>query len=422
MKAQPASTTFLVLAGGIGKRFAPISVNKTLVPLFGKPVLQHTLEQIERVGGKRVVVIANDDNQSWLRSYATKLDLTIITQSSAGGMAEAVLLASTAISATPTLIMNASDFVSDNLFLQLFKQASVTSTILVGQERAEYFNGGYLALQDNRVVSIVEKPGAGKQPSNYINLVFHYFANPNRFIELLHATTSKQDDHYEVALAQLLNEQQVGFVPYTEYWQALKQPHMLLELTQVLLEHRLPAVSPRIAKTELSAEISDSATIEGPVAFGTGVRVEAGAVIKGPVYLGDSVIVGTQSLVRDSIVESGSVIGYASEVARSYVGPECKLHHNFIGDSVLEAHVNPSWGTTLANWRLDGTPPVINYPYGKVQLATNKFGSILGAHTFCGINCSLMPGTTTAPHTQLYPHICVKGALSGVITRSNVVP
>lgn len=195
----------------------------------------------------------------------------------------------------------------------------------------------------------MEKPGAGNQPSKYINLVFHYFANPDRSIELLSQTTSQSDDHYEQALATLLKEEVVHFMPYTDYRQALKQPHMLLELTQVLLEHRLPAVSPRIAKTELSAEISDSATKEGPVAFGTGVRVEAGAVIKGPVYLGDSVIVGTQSLVRDSIVESGSVIGYASEVARSYVGPESKLHHNFIGDSVLEAHVNPSWGTTLAN-------------------------------------------------------------------------
>lgn len=422
MNNKPATTTFLVLAGGVGKRFAPISVNKTLVPLFGKPILQHTLEQIERIGGKRVVVIANDDNQAWLRSFVSRLDLTIINQSAAGGMAEAVLLAQSAISTHPTLILNATDIVSDNLFDSLFQMTATAQTLIVGQHRDEYFNGGYLQIKGDRIISIVEKPSEGNQPSNYIKLVFDYFANPDRFIELLRQTTSQSDDHYELALAKLLTEEVVRFVPYSEYWQALKQPHMLLDLLQVMLTHQLHPIKPAVAVSKLGALISDRAVIEGPVQFGTGVRIEAGAVIKGPTYLGDNVIIGTHALVRDSSVEAGSVIGFGSEIARSYIGPNCKLHHNFIGDSVLESHINPSWGTTCTNWRLDGKPPLIHYPYGTVHYPQPKFGSILGKDTFCGANCTLMPGTTTTSHTRIYPNMQVKGALSGVITRSNVVP
>ena len=40
-----------------------------------------------------------------------------------------------------------------------------------------YFPGGYLTLEGGRVTSVVEKPGAGNEPSDLVNLVAHVFAS-----------------------------------------------------------------------------------------------------------------------------------------------------------------------------------------------------------------------------------------------------
>ena len=78
-----------------------------------------------------------------------------------------------------------------------------------------------------------------------------------------------------------------------------------------------------------SANISQHALIEGNVYIDEDAHVDAYAVIKGPAYIGRGVRIGNHALVRQSCVEEGSVIGYGSEIARSYIGPNCMIHHNF---------------------------------------------------------------------------------------------
>ena len=399
------STTVLVLASGIGKRFAPLVTDKTLIPLMGKPLLQHTFESLQKAGFTDVIVTTNQHNHDFVKNYQSNLKIKAVTQAQSLGMADAVITAKPFLKAQPLLIINATDFVDDKLFdlLSAKIESTQATAILVGKEQKEYFDGGYLQVDGERLVGIVEKPGADKKPSNLVNLVFHWFRQPQEFLQLLATSQSNQDDLYEQALSKFIQEKNVGFFSYTGWWQAVKYPHMLHPLTQLFLQHHLTA------KIDPTAKIHSTAVIDGPVFIGKNVTLEAGAVIKGPSYLGENTVIGNHVLVRQSNVEKNCLIGFGSEVARSYIGPGCKLHHNFIGDSILESNVNPSFGTTLANWRFDDQTIKISYPNQEIDSHFDKFGAILADGVFCGVNCSLMPGTVIGAASKLYPQIKIKG-------------
>jgi NDP-sugar pyrophosphorylase family protein len=200
-----------------------------------------------------------------------------------------------------------------------------------------------------------------------------------------------------------MQKHQVEFMAYQGYWQKLKQAHQVLDMTQLFLKYKLKN---KIAR---GAYVDRLAKIDGPVQIEGGAKILAGAVIKGPAYIGQNVIVGNHTLIRDSIIEKDSVIGFGSEVARSYVGPSCSLHHNFIGDSVLEAQVNPSYGTCTANLRFDGQAVKMRLPNKASQsdllLETNKgkLGAIMARGVFLGVNCSILPGISLGENAKALP-------------------
>ncbi|MBU2543251.1 NTP transferase domain-containing protein [Patescibacteria group bacterium] len=399
---------FVILAGGQGQRFAPLVTNKTMFPFMDKPLLYWQLEQLQRAGVQKVLIATHPDNHSFLKKLKIKgLDIQTKCQTKPLGMADALLCLETEISNQPIVIMNAVDVVADELFKILLKEISAHQPqgLVTGIKVSDYFLGGYLQLQNSRVTAVVEKPQPGQEPSDLVNLVFHYFSQPQKFIQLIKQTSSQKDDVYEQALSQLMQQQTFGYITYDNYWHKLKYPHYVLDVMRLFLTHRLQA------SIDPTVQISNKATIEGQVLIDKNVKVEAGAVIKGPVYIGPNTIIGSHTLIRQSMIERDTIIGFGSEVARSYIGPKCRLHHNFIGDSVLEAEVNPSFGTVTTNLRLDKQNIKLKTLEGEIETSQEKLGAILAKGVFCGVNCSLMPGITVGANTKIYPGLVVNQAL-----------
>ena len=394
---------FLVLAGGIGKNFTPLVTSKSVFPFFGQALITHTLEMIRLAGAKQAIVVCNADNEELIKKLDSKnLKIQTIRQNEASGQADAISLASELVHNQPVLIMNAVDLIDPKFLATFVKRAEKTYAQIVGMKVTEYFLGGYLKVEGNRVTSIIEKPAKGQEPSDLANLFFHYFSEPQELFDLI-KKQKNSDDAYEKALDQLMQKHQVEFMAYQGYWQKLKQAHQVLNMTQLFLKYKLKN---KIAR---GAYVDRLARIDGPVQIESGAKILAGAVIKGPAYIGQNVIVGNHTLIRDSIIEKDSVIGFGSEVARSYVGPSCSLHHNFIGDSVLEAQVNPSYGTCTANLRFDGQAVKMRLPNKASQsdflLETNKgkLGAIMARGVFLGVNCSILPGISLGENAKALP-------------------
>ncbi len=395
---------FVVLAGGIGKNFAPLVTSKTLFPFLGKPFIAHTLEMIEAAGAREAIVVCNSENEQIIQNLSNKkLKIKTIVQDEALGQANALNLVSKIVKDDQSIIiMNAVDLIDPLALRGFVKKAIGSYAAILGMKVNEYFLGGYLKVDGEKLLGIIEKPKKGEEPSNIANLFFHYFSKPGEIFELI-AGQNGEDDAYEKALDELIQKNQVSFMVYEGYWQKLKQAHHVLDMTQLFLKHKIKN------KIDRTAKIDRSVKIEGLVQIEAGAKILAGAVIKGPAYIGASTIIGNHCLVRDSIIESDCIIGFGSEIARSYVGPDCSLHHNFIGDSVLEAEVNPSYGTCTANLRFDGSKVKMRLSSKDgekdqlIETGKEKLGAIMAKGVFLGINCSILPGITIGEKANAMP-------------------
>lgn len=395
---------FVVLAGGIGKNFAPLVTSKTVFPFLGKPFIAHTLEMIQIAGAREAIVVCNSENEEIIQNLSNRnLKIATVIQNEAAGQADAVSSAVKLVPEDqPIIIINAVDLINPIFLKNFIKKSAGTYAQIMGMKVDEYLLTGYLKVDGEKLLGIIEKPKKGEEPSNVVNLVFHYFSKPQEIFALI-TKQNGGDDAYERALDELIQNREVKFMVYEGYWQKLKQAHHVLDMTQLFLEHKLKN------KIDRTAKIDKSAKIEGLVQIEAGAKILAGAVIKGPAYIGANTIVGNHCLIRDSIIESDCIIGFGSEIARSYIGPNCNLHHNFIGDSVLEAEVNPSYGTCTANLRFDGSKVKMRLSSKNgekdqlIETNKEKMGAIMAKGVFLGINCSILPGITIGEKANAMP-------------------
>jgi len=352
----------LILAAGEGKRIKPIVTSKPLIPFGGQTLLDRVIHNLKTIGINKFLVVASPKDKDKLTAYPT------VIQPKPNGMAGAVL-ATRSVLVGPTVVVNGDDLIDPKIWREFKTGISKNPEKICLTTIESDLTGGYFAG-----LKIVEKPV--KKPSNWLKLVLDYFPKIEEFIAALESTKSDKDDIYEQALNTLGN---LSLVKAAGYFQPLKYPWQILDMTQIILNHELkPQIHP-------SAQIHKTSVIEGPVQIETGVKIMPYAVIKGPVYLGKKVIIGDHTLVRNSLIEAGSVVGYKSEIVRSYVGPNNNFHANYVGDSVIEADSNLGSGATLANLRFDKK---------EIIPGRNKLGAIMAQGSQLGVNASVMPGVS----------------------------
>lgn len=359
----------LILAAGEGKRIKPIVTSKPLIPFGGQTLLDRVIHNLKAVGINKFLVVVSPKDQDKLKAYPT------VIQPQPNGMSGAVLAARSVL-VGPTVVVNGDDLI-DPKILTKFSQAIKTyqdKVVVTAIKSRPDLTGGYFDLR-GPTLQVVEKPKE-KQPSEWLKLVLDYFPRIEEFIAALKSTQSLRDDVYEQALNQLGN---LSLVKADGYFQPLKYPWQILDLAQLILTHYLKP------QTHPSAQIHKTAVIEGLVQIEAGVRIMPYAIIKGPVYLGKQVIIGDHALVRNSLIEANSVVGYKSEIVRSYVGPNNNFHANYVGDSVIEADCNLGSGATLANLRFDKK---------EIIPGRNKLGAIMAQASQLGVNVSVMPGVS----------------------------
>jgi len=367
----------LILAAGEGKRIKPIVTSKPLLPFFGKPLLKWVVSGCQVLKPKKIVIVVNPRDEVSIAKLFPKAKIVI--QAKPNGMAGAIL-ATRSVLVGPTVVVNGDDLISEKTLLEFCRQveSKPKEIHLAAKKQTVFYTGGYMEINNNRVTAVIEKPSDDKKPSNLIKLVLDYFPDVKELMKNL--VYSKEDDNqYEIGLNLLLKSSPAELLVTHQPFAQLKYPWQILDMTQIILNHDLkPQIHP-------SAQIHKTSVIEGPVQIEAGVQVMPYAVIKGPVYLGKKVIIGDHALVRNSLIEAGSVVGYKSEIVRSYVGPNNNFHANYVGDSVIEADCNLGSGATLANLRFDKKEIIP----GRIKL-----GGIMAKGSQLGVNVSVMPGVS----------------------------
>jgi len=172
--------------------------------------------------------------------------------------------------------------------------------LFLGQEREEYFNGGYLNIDQNGFLrEIAEKPGEGNQPSNLINIVYQYYQNPFAFKQTIKSLIDQDPvtkSSYEDAIQLMIDQRfQIQVHAYSGKWSPIKRPIHTIETGIILLS-----------------------SLEESVVIHPSAQVHPNAKISGNTYIGANVNIDEYSKINDShILDGSSVVN--SRINSSYI-------------------------------------------------------------------------------------------------------
>jgi len=386
----------IILAAGQSTRMQPVR-DKVFLDFLGESLIEHQISTLRQAGFDDFVVVAGEHNYSDLSALLGPYgdQVAICMQTSPTGMHGAIMAAKEHVDySEPVLVFNSNDVVDLEAFSQIIAayDSQPADAYILGKKVSEYFPGGYLKTNEQGLIEgIVEKPEPGTEPSDLVNLVVHLYRNFGQFAEALETAKSDRDDLYEVAMDNLIKAgSKFLAVQYEGFWQPIKYPWHVMDVFRHLCEKKLSETRGQYISP--SAHVDETAIIKGAVIIDDGAKIFEGAIVKGPAYIGKNSVVANNALVRDSHIGANSVVGFGTEIARSYLGREVWTHSNYIGDSIIGNNVSFGGGTVTGNLRLDEKNIPVNIKDEKIDSGTNKLGLITGDNIRFGINTSTMPG------------------------------
>ncbi|MFB6241882.1 MAG: bifunctional sugar-1-phosphate nucleotidylyltransferase/acetyltransferase [Candidatus Nanosalina sp.] len=390
----------VILAAGQSSRFKPLSDNrhKGLTEVLGKPIIEHTIEELERIGIEDVVVVQGPD-----RKFEESLDVEaeFVVQENPEGMGHALRQAEHLLD-EHFLVLNPYHATSSHIIEDLVEKAEEEGTELafVSRETDQPEDYGILHIENGKAVGVTEKPERGEAPSNK-RIVGMYLLNSDIFDYMDDVETWEYQ--FEDALDQQASENPGSIPEIEEETTSIKYPWNLFEFIEELMESRGRNISE-------NASVADSAEIKGDVIVEDGAEIYEYAVIKGPAYIGEDVTVGNSTLVRDhTALERGVTIGANTEVKNSVFQPESSLHSEYFGDSIVGRNTHIGAGTITANRKFrenDDRPSIeadlIGKGYEK-DTGRSFMGTVIGDDVDIGINVSLMPGVQIGSDAKIGP-------------------
>jgi bifunctional UDP-N-acetylglucosamine pyrophosphorylase/glucosamine-1-phosphate N-acetyltransferase len=393
--------TVLILAGGDGDRFYPLQ-EKIRYRFNGKTVLQHIVESVADLA-EQVVAVASPTNISGIKSDLSQYPVQFVTQTKDdGGMADAVLAAKELLT-KDVLILNGNDLFDFTVLKKNIEKTQAEGSLVgtVAKYMEQYFPGGYVRFEGEKIVEIIEKPGAENKPSDYVNLVADYIPQASLFIAELEKL-SASDDQFEKGISALMKDKPGSCYKYDGDWTTLKYSWHVLSMQEYFFTHVLNS------EIDSSATIHKTAIIQGQVHIGRNVKIGAYCKIMGPCYIDENVIIGDHSLVRGSTIGKNVLVGSGCEVARSYLAEGVMLHRNYVGDSVLAEKVSMGAGAVTANYRFDGQTIKTPVKQKIIDTTMGKLGVIAGNNVKIGVNSSTYPGVKLSPNTMVLPGEVIK--------------
>ncbi|MFB6244925.1 MAG: sugar phosphate nucleotidyltransferase, partial [Candidatus Nanohaloarchaea archaeon] len=392
-------------AAGSSSRFKPISDNrhKGLTSLLGKPIVEHTIEELQNIGIDDVVVIQGPEKR-----FEDEVDAeaSFRVQEEPRGMGHALNQARDLLD-EKFLVLNPYHAPSAHIIEELVEKARQegSETAFVSRETESPEDYGILDLEERKAVGVTEKPDPDEAPSNR-RIVGMYLLSPDFFSHL--DAVEEWEYQFEDALDRKVSGDPASVLFIDEETISIKYPWDLFEFVEALLDERGQAVSD-------GAEVAETAVIEGDVIVEEGARIFENAVVKGPAYIGRDAVVGNNALVRDHVsLEERVVIGTGAEVKNSVFQPGSSLHSGYIGDSVVGKETKIGAETVTANrkFRRDGDRPEIASDLiakGREQESgKSSLGAFIGDEVDIGVNVSLMPGVQVGSEAEIGPGTVVE--------------
>ena len=391
----------VILAAGEGSRMRPLTQSrpKVMLPVAGKPIMEHLIDEIVRAGIREFVLVVGYE-EARVREYfgdgrSRVISIEYRTQPRATGTASAVGMVKDTVGG-PFLVINGDSIIAGSDIARV-AQLQGNQLGVKRVERPEQF--GVVELEGERVVRIHEK--SANPPSNLANAGLYLFT-PDIF-DAIAATAVSPRGEYELpaAIDALIARGHPVGISYIESWLEMSYPWDLLTVGEKLMAD---------LESRNEGAIEENVAVHGALRLGKGSRIRSGAYINGPVIIGENCDIGPNCFLRGStVIGDGCHIGAGVEVKNSIVMNGSKIPHlSYIGDSVIGENCNLGAGTKIANLRLDKKNVLI----GSLDTGRRKLGAIIGDGVQTGINCSINTGTVIGGGAWIGPGAVAKGNIA----------
>lgn len=319
----------VVMAGGEGSRLRPLTIRrpKPMVPIAGKPVMEHILDLLKRHGITEVIVTVQylasniedyfgNGSQFGMRITYSREDVPLGTAGSVKNAEEQLTEPFLVISGDALTDYDLTDLISYH-----HEKKSLATLLLAHMPNPLDF-GVIITNEDGHIAQFLEKPSWGEVFSDTINTgiyvldpkIFSYFEKdkPFDFSQELFPMMLKQGDPI------------YGYIASQGYWCDVGNLSEYMRANADALARNVNIEIPakNIGKNiwcEEGVEIADDAKIYGPVYLSQDCKVKAGAILHGPSTIGSYAIVDERAQVDRSIVWNNSYIGERAELRGAIV-------------------------------------------------------------------------------------------------------
>jgi len=387
----------VILAAGEGNRLKPITSTrpKPMIPLVGKPLLEHTILGLKDAGIDEILLIVGYKKEIVEEYFGNGIDkfnikIEYITQEEYLGTAHAANYAKDFAKDEPFMLMYGDILVDPIIYkeaLQKFRNSGAEGLIsLIEVKNPEVF--GIITLDSNDFVEkITEKPAPELQLGNLANAGIFVF-DPLIF-KAIEKTKKSIRDEYEFTdsmeiLIKQLNGKIIGYTLKNYFWSDVGLPWQLIEANE-FLSNRM--------KHEIHGIVEKNVQIDGNVYIGKGTIIKSGTHIEGPCYIGNDTSVGPSAYLRAfTSIGNKCQIG-DSETSNSIIFNETEIpHSNYVGDSVICENVSLGAGTKISNFRSDDETVKVMIKGTQFDSGRKKLGAFIGANVKIGNNVNIACG------------------------------
>jgi bifunctional UDP-N-acetylglucosamine pyrophosphorylase/glucosamine-1-phosphate N-acetyltransferase len=377
----------IILAAGESKRTRPLTLHrpKPLIPLLGRPLLAHILDELVDLVDRTTLVVGYraEEIEAFFGKQYRGIELRYVRQKEVNGTASAVLSVAGEVD-EPFFLLYGDNLISRADIEGVCRRRYSMAALPVDDARSF----GVLDISGNQVVGIIEKPANPPRNALANPGIYHFDAE---VFPLIYRIEPSPRGEYELTdlIALLAQEEPVGYHICTGYWVPVGTPWEALGASMFLLARR----APRPARLDTSAMIASDALIVGAAHIGK-ASIGPGSRIIGPAYIGDGCVIGANVLIEGSSLEAGVQIGAGSTIQRSALGIGVQIGQNcIVQSSLIDEGAVVGGGAHLPEHHFTDVKPVAATGglLSREALATR--GTILGRAMIIGAGSQMEPGT-----------------------------
>jgi len=318
----------VVMAGGEGSRLRPLTsgVPKPLVPVVGKPVMEHILRLLRKHGITDVVVTLQYLGSA-IRDYFGDgsdfgVEITYVVEDSPLGTAGSVKNAQQYLD-EPFIVISGDALTDIDLsrVMQYHREKGAAATIVLTSVANPLEFGVVITNPDGTINRFLEKPSWGEVFSDQVNTGI-YVIEPE-VLDLLPPATVV-DWSSDVFPKMLVNAMPLyGFLA-PGYWCDIGNIQTYYQANWDALDGRVDveiAGERRHGNVWIGedVEIGYDVRIDGPAYIGNECKLKAGVFINGPACVGNFSVIDENTKISNSIIWTYSYLGENSRLRQAIV-------------------------------------------------------------------------------------------------------